>query len=255
MSSTATAIDESATVGPEAFKNLSGWAVKPRKVIRGKTFTQTVNVQESFLAYEDCVFDAKGWRHCVKVWPGARFTQFKNCKFTGADSKGLVGEFMSVRFCTFEGLGEDGVFVTDGGHVDVIGCIFRELGWLPGAHSDPFQVVVGSNCRFLGNHVTVPHEGDIGGALSNSCCYIKSVPALGPPPSNILIAKNILDGGLYSVRITASPGAELPSDIIVRGNEFRRHYFGAFTADQGLAWMIPLVEKHNDMSRAERYRP
>lgn len=247
------------TVGPAAFAHIiKDFAVPPRVVIEGKTFTETVVVTEDGVGYKGCTFrmaKGEGWRHCVKIQSGVRFTQFVDCDFSGADSKGLVGEFMAVYGSRFHDLGEDGIFVTEGGHADVIGCEFWDLGWLPGAHSDPFQVVVGSDCRFLGNRVVVPHEGDIGGRLSNSCVYVKSVPALGPPPERILIARNILDGGLYSVRITASPGAPLPSDVVVRGNRFVRHYYKAYTADAGLAWTIPLVEEHNDMSMAVRYRP
>lgn len=113
----------------------------------------------------------------------------------------------------------DGVFMSPPGNVLVAGCEFRELGLGQiGSHSDGVQIEAGSGFVIRGCTFRLPN---LATNFSNSCIFIES--QLGPI-SRIIIDRNVLDGGLYSVWVT--PGsAGVPEDVTISKNTFYRHEF------------------------------
>ena len=229
------------------------------EIHEGETFTGQVDIRTSRVAYIDCEFDGTGALYCVKIWPGARGTQFVDCTFTGADKKAIVGEWFAARRCTFEDIGEDGVFVTQGGHVSLIACKFRRLGSAPGGHSDAVQIAMGASVVIRNCYFQVPHLGGVDGPLSNSCIFVEYDPQFGAAVEDITIGPgNVFDGGLYSVWVRGNVRSErgslveyFPKRVLIYGNLFARHYFGPHNIDA----RADVLEVENDYSQAEKYRP
>ena len=70
-------------------------------------------VAEDGLAYKNCIFDVgRNSLYCAKIVSGTENVQFLDCLFLNAIGKGIVGEHCSIRWCTFEGHGQDGFFAT-----------------------------------------------------------------------------------------------------------------------------------------------
>lgn len=144
----------------------------------------------------------------------------------GMKSSGILGSNFTARRLEIRNSGSDAIKPYDNFLVE--SNWFHSLGYIPKAHADGLQMVIGKNGIIRGNNFDMPHNTP---GFKNSQCIIISTNV--GHVDNILIEKNWINGGGISVQVRdKGVGFGDPTNIKILNNRFGRDYqFGILRLD------------------------
>jgi hypothetical protein len=149
-------------------------------------------------------------------------------------SAGILGADFTARRLNIHHSGGDGIKTTSNNLVE--SCWMHHLGMNPGAHADGNQTRSGSNITFRGNFfdMPVPESAAGPGAPFNSNAAAINQAEIGDI-SNMVFDRNWMNGGNYTLFITAKNGYTFDACTVTQ-NRFGRDYrFGPLRTDGPLS--------------------
>ncbi len=193
-------------------------------VLENVKVTGTIVIRANNVILRNFRIDANGNSYgieCIQNFSGALF---EDGEVLDASSCGVYGKgFTARRLEVHEGGGD--AFKAHGDAL-IEDCWIHHLGMGPGAHADGDQSLVGMNITIRHNNIDMPV--DIPGHESNSAL---SISAFYGPAGNILIEKNWLNGGNYTLFLTNDAYGPM-TNVRLIDNRFGRGYrYGILYSD------------------------
>lgn len=201
----------------------SGGRYKSLHIIGQRGFDGLTDIQ-----FENCRWEAgkdvngNANRYCARVNNAGIGIVFKRVEFTGMASCAVYGRNYSAIGCGIRyGLG-DGFKATT--NVLIQGCHVSMLGMSDGAHADGVQITTGSNVKIIGNVFDMPIN--VAGTKSNAALFAHE------SLKDISFCDNVCIGGNYTVQIMDSSANDATHTCT--GNVISGWRYGPFRFSDGV---------------------
>jgi hypothetical protein len=191
-------------------------------VIENVSVTGTIAVNAANVTIRNFTIDGNGSPYGIHMRSMASNVLIEDGEIYGINSSGLLGANFTARRLNIHHSGGDAIKTTSNNLVE--SCWMHHLGMNPGAHADGNQTRSGSNITFRGNFfdMPVPESAAGPGAPFNSNAASINQAKAGNI-SNMVFDRNWMNGGNYTLFITAKNGYTF-NGCTVTHNRFGRDY-------------------------------